>query len=93
MPSTSGWVLIEIITFYGLLCSVIIFLISSLVFNFAYTSQSRISMRNRKNAIDFLLQASKIYKSFGIICTLLIVSVTAFILEKDKVCSDNTTKR
>lgn len=85
MPLLQNWLIVEIITFYGLIISAIVFLLFSSLFKF----KSEVFVdKNSKDTTDFITYSSDLYKYFGLCTTMLVVSIVIYDFEKDYNCPD-----
>ena len=76
--------MVEIITFYGLILSAIIYLIFCAIFKLdAYY----FVISEEKGKIDFITWSEGIYKYFGLLMTMLLVTIVVFALEQHIDCS------
>lgn len=75
----------EIITFYALIISAVFFLFFSAIFKFKNTS---FTVEDVKDTTDFITWTKDIYKYFGLISTLFVVTIVLYIFEEDKKCVD-----
>ena len=75
----------EIITFYGMIGSAIIFLFLSSVISI---KRKDYLVPESEDSTDFIVWTQDLYSYFGLYCTMLAVTVTVFILENDFICNN-----
>ena len=82
MPRLHKWFIIEIITFYSLIASAILYLFMASIFPFKRTD---LLVEYNKNS-DFLTWSSDIYDQFGLGATLLGITVVVQVIEGQLIC-------
>ncbi len=87
-PNLHSWFMVEIITFYFLIFSVVIYLMLASIWKIKRISYYE-SERTQYFENDFLEWTNDVYYYFGLSLTLLCVSVTIYIQEKDMKCGPN----
>lgn len=85
-PQLHVWFLVEIITFYGFIFSLVIYLMLASIWR---VKRHELLLTSKYLRNDFLEWTKDIYYYFGLSSTLLCVSVAVYIIEKDQRCLAN----
>jgi len=83
MPQLHKWLLLEIITFYGLIVSAVIFLVLSSLIKI----EARVfAIEEDRDTTDYITWSQGLYKYFGLCMTMLVVTAVMFGLEDQITC-------
>ena len=80
------WLMVEIITFYGLIVSAIIYLFCASMWSF---KRSNFTSKESSDITDFLSYTEDLYYYFGLNTTQFVVTIVVLIVEFDVQCSSN----
>jgi hypothetical protein len=83
MPQLHKWLLLEIITFYGLIVSAVIFLVLSSLFKI---EAGLLTIQADRDTTDYITWSKGLYKYFGLCMTMLVVTAVMFGLEEPISC-------
>jgi hypothetical protein len=83
MPQLHKWLLLEIITFYGLIVSAVIFLVLSSLFKIEAALSA---IQEDRDTTDYITWSKGLYKYFGLCMTMLVVTAVMFGLEEPISC-------
>jgi hypothetical protein len=89
MPQLHKWLLLEIITFYGLIVSAVIFLVLSSLFKIgaALVEAGLLpAIQEDRDTTDYITWSKGLYKYFGLCMTMLVVTAVMFGLEEPISC-------
>jgi hypothetical protein len=77
------WFLTEILTFYGLLASAVVYLLFAAVF---HVKTDKFVFTEERVNTDFITWSQELYRYFGICMTLLLVSIINYAIYDQQAC-------